>query len=85
MEGIGGVCRGAGNPRRLGAPPPTHSPTNPRPCTSFPLAAIALALTEPTLDVKLIVTATGDTTARARIVCKYLELVYVACLMGWGV
>lgn len=38
-------------------------------------AAIALALSEPSLDVKLIVTATGDTTARARIVCKYLELV----------
>ncbi len=40
-------------------------------------AAIALALSDPSLDVKLIVTATGDTTARAQIVCKYLQMVYV--------
>ncbi|XP_065189211.1 non-specific ribonucleoside hydrolase RihC-like isoform X2 [Sycon ciliatum] len=35
-------------------------------------AAILLALQSPELDVKLIVTATNDTTARARIMAKYL-------------
>lgn len=38
-------------------------------------AAILLALQNPELDVKLIVTATNDTTARARIVAKYLMAV----------
>ncbi|XP_065189210.1 non-specific ribonucleoside hydrolase RihC-like isoform X1 [Sycon ciliatum] len=35
-------------------------------------AAILLALQSPELDVKLIVTATNDTTARARVMAKYL-------------
>lgn len=35
-------------------------------------AAIAFAIQNPALDVKLILTATGDTTARAKVVAKFL-------------
>lgn len=38
-------------------------------------AAIALALHKPNLDIKLIVTATGDVVGRAKIVAQYLERV----------
>lgn len=37
--------------------------------------SIALALSQPDLDVKLVVTCTDDTTERARIVAKYLTLI----------
>jgi hypothetical protein len=37
--------------------------------------AIALALTSPELDIRLIAAATHNTPARARIIAKYLESV----------
>lgn len=39
------------------------------------LVAIALALSLPQLDVRLIVTASGDTRTRAQVLAKYLQAI----------